>query len=223
MIRLTRLPLKQGVRSISGSVPRGMTFEGNTQDIAATPEQRIQRIFGGRLKGEPPKSTSRILTGGTKKIAGISVPEKPGQPDNCCMSGCVNCVWEIYNDDVRYWKQKRLEAAKNINGTDEVWPKDWDPPLDKLDMKNVPENLRLKKMEIDELQHKQKSVSSLFPKRKTPLPKSVIEAKRRNLANREQDKVITTSEDDGWDDIPVYIKAFAEFERTKKLRKKKTT
>ncbi|KAL3232238.1 hypothetical protein RNJ44_04154 [Nakaseomyces bracarensis] len=226
MIRLVRVNpyMRNGVRYLSESKPKRMTFEGNTEGIAATPEERMHRIFGGRLKGEPPKSTSRILTGGTKEIAGVAVPEKPGQPDNCCMSGCVNCVWELYNDDVRYWNTKRNEAAKKINETDEIWPKDWNPPLDKLELKNVPHNLRTRKMEIDEALNKQKSVASLFPKRTTPLPKAVQEAKNRNLAKKQHDKSSSVKssgfEADGWDDIPVYIKVFAEFERKRKLKKK---
>lgn len=102
-----------------------MTFEGNTQDISTSAEERMSTVFGGRLKGEPPKSTSRVLTGGMRKIAGVQVPAKPQEPDNCCMSGCVNCVWEIYSEDLRDWKHRRKEAAEKIKGTQEMWPKNW--------------------------------------------------------------------------------------------------
>ncbi|KAI8386355.1 related to UPF0651 protein YPL107W, mitochondrial [Nakaseomyces glabratus] len=207
------------MRRFSSCRKISMTFEGNTRGIAATPEERMQRIFGGRLKGEPPKSTSRILTGGSKLIAGVEVPEKPGQPDNCCMSGCVNCVWELYNDDVRYWKQKRNEAALKIRDSTEVWPSNWDPPLDKLEMKNIPPTLHGKKMKLEEdLAKQHQTVANLFPKRTNPLPKSVQQAKQRNLAKKIHTPV---EENDGWDDIPVYIKAFAEFERQRKLKKNK--
>lgn len=126
-----------------------MTFEGNTQDISTSVEERMTTVFGGRLKGEPPRSTSRVLSGGTKKIAGVQVPAKPQEPDNCCMSGCVNCVWEIYSEDLRDWKHRRKEAAEKIAGTKEKWPKDWNPPLGLLHMENVPVELREKKLEID--------------------------------------------------------------------------
>ena len=94
----------------STAVPR-MVFEGNTSDIETSEEERLTRVFGGRLKGEPPRSTSRIDVGSCRKIAGIDVPEKPKEPNNCCMSGCTNCVWELYNDDIRYWKRQRKLAA----------------------------------------------------------------------------------------------------------------
>lgn len=43
-------------------------------------------------------------------IAGITVPPKPEEPDNCCMSGCVNCVWEMYRDEMEEWAEKSAQA-----------------------------------------------------------------------------------------------------------------
>ncbi|KAI9168244.1 hypothetical protein H9P43_007616 [Blastocladiella emersonii ATCC 22665] len=41
-------------------------------------------------------------------------PMLPEAPDNCCMSGCINCVWNLYMDDfllqsrsLRAWHAKR--------------------------------------------------------------------------------------------------------------------
>lgn len=207
---------------------QGMLFEGNTKGIASTPEERMTRVFGGRLKGESPKSTSRIIVSQNKKIAGVDVPARPPLPDNCCMSGCVNCVWELYNDDVRYWKRLRKEAVKNISQTEDIWPEEWDPPLALLEMKNVPPNLRDRKVKLyKENIHEIKTredVKSLFPKRQSPLPKQVLQAKKRNTLLKEsqepQDELEDDEEDEGWADIPVYIKVFAEFERKKRLIKK---
>lgn len=209
-----------------------MTFEGNTEGLHGTPEERMTTVFGGRLKGEAPTSTSRILSGGAKVIAGVPVPAKPIEPDNCCMSGCVNCVWEIFNEDIRDWKRKRKLAASRIKGTNEVWPANWNPPLSLLSLKNVPESMKTEKIRLDKQAKEKKgqSTSSMFPARTEPLPKSVIEAKRRNALNhvkkaetKNKNEVQDTElEDDqeGWNDIPVYIRAFAEFERKKKQLKK---
>lgn len=30
-------------------------------------------------------------------VAGVRIPPKPLEPDNCCMSGCVNCTWFVKN------------------------------------------------------------------------------------------------------------------------------
>lgn len=71
------------------------------------------------------------------------------------------------------------------------------------------------------------SEASLFPKRKGPLPKSVLAAKRKNTALRhkhEQEEggagqyMVELDADEGWEDIPVYVKAFAEFETKKRLQ-----
>ncbi|KAJ1337941.1 Oxidoreductase-like protein [Microdochium nivale] len=43
-------------------------------------------------------------------IAGIRVPPRPDEPDNCCMSGCVNCVWDRYRDDMEEWAAMSLRA-----------------------------------------------------------------------------------------------------------------
>lgn len=203
-----------------------MTFEGNTEGLHGTEEERMTTVFGGRLKGEAPTSTSRILSGGTKFIAGVSVPAKPVEPDNCCMSGCVNCVWELFNEDIRDWKHQRKLAASRINSTDQIWPADWNPPLTLLNLKNVPESLKTEKIRLDKLasEAKGQTTASLFPARTTPLPKSVIEAKRKNALRHAKDAKAAQSkieeEEEGWQDIPVYIKAFAEFERKKKLLRK---
>lgn len=210
-----------------------MTFEGNTEGIHGSTEQRMSKIFGGRIKGEPPKSTSRILSGDSKIIAGTPVPSKPVEPDNCCMSGCVNCVWEMFSEDLRDWRRKRRIAAERIKGTDEIWPAHWSPPLPLLDLQNIPKSLRKEKINQDK--HRQesnsKSPASIFPKRTEPLPKTVLEAKARNAhlkkgasgepdVNKSEKNELLEDDQEGWNDIPVYIKAFAEFERKKKLMKR---
>ncbi|KAG4438476.1 hypothetical protein IFR05_006044 [Cadophora sp. M221] len=43
-------------------------------------------------------------------VAGVWVPPKPDEPDNCCMSGCVNCVWDRYGDELEEWAAARKEA-----------------------------------------------------------------------------------------------------------------
>lgn len=205
-------------RVFTSSQKRMMVFEGNIIGIESTPEERMKRVFGGRLKGEPPKSTSRVLFGGTRLIGGVMVPARPIEPDNCCMSGCANCVWEVFNDDIREWRGKRKEAASSITGTDEIWPKDWDPPLSWLDIENIPEKLKASKMQLEKAKKEKPDVASLFPKRKSPLPKSVVEAKERRLKlqQEKQDKIAEDEDEEGWNDVPVYIKAFAEFERNKR-------
>lgn len=47
-------------------------------------------------------------------IAGVLVPPKPEEPDNCCMSGCVNCVWELFREDLEEYAAKSKEARQKM-------------------------------------------------------------------------------------------------------------
>ena len=51
-------------------------------------EQRAKIVFGSRLTGPQRRE---VMKSKAEYIAGILVPPKPEEPDNCCMSGCVNC------------------------------------------------------------------------------------------------------------------------------------
>lgn len=74
-------------------------------------EQRIQKarvVFGSRLAG--PGLRRAEIDRKSILIAGVLVPPRPSEPDNCCMSGCVNCVWDQYRDEVEEWAAKSSEA-----------------------------------------------------------------------------------------------------------------
>lgn len=141
-------------------------------------------------------------------IAGVKVPDRPTEPDNCCMSGCVNCVWEQYNDDIREWRSKRNEAAKELNKTEEQWPSDFHPPLKVLEFKNVPKELRATKRKMAK-GTKKISSAAYFP--------TVGKPGAQNLEKKEEPPL----EDDGWDNVPVAFKAFAENEKRLKEKKEK--
>ncbi|CAI5759454.1 unnamed protein product [Candida verbasci] len=121
-------------------------FEGNYSiDTSISAEERIQKVFGGRIKGEDRKSSSRITRGEPKVIAGITVPSRPPEPDNCCMSGCINCVWELFEEDLKDWNEKRIEAAKKLVEKGGRWPEHFHAPLKHLNKENYPESIANKK------------------------------------------------------------------------------
>ncbi|KAF3986869.1 hypothetical protein FT663_04181 [Candidozyma haemuli var. vulneris] len=131
------------------------TFEGNYTLEDLSPEERIRKVFGGRIKGEERQSSSRMNVGQPRIIAGVTVPDKPKEPDNCCMSGCINCVWELYNDDVKDWNDRRKLAADKLKEQGGLWPADFYPPVKLLNKENIPEELARdpnaeKKSEVDE-------------------------------------------------------------------------
>ena len=51
----------------------------------------------------------------------ISKPSKPREPDpdECCGTGCVRCVWDIYNEAMERYtgEMKTWEALVGIQGT----------------------------------------------------------------------------------------------------------
>ena len=59
-------------------------------------------VFGSRLAG--PAQRRAEINALSRNVAGVLVPPRPEEPDNCCMSGCVNCVWDIYRDEMEEWE-----------------------------------------------------------------------------------------------------------------------
>ncbi|EOD46954.1 oxidoreductase-like protein [Neofusicoccum parvum] len=69
-------------------------------------------VFGSRLAGPTERKEKRDSE--SKLIAGVRVPPKPEEPDNCCMSGCVNCVWDVYGEDLEEWAAASAEAKARL-------------------------------------------------------------------------------------------------------------
>lgn len=57
--------------------------------------------------------TSKVSRGET--IAGVYVPPKPEEPDNCCMSGCVSCVMTTFLEDLEEWRDAKKAAAAALS------------------------------------------------------------------------------------------------------------
>lgn len=76
-------------------------------------QEQAKVIFGSRLAG-PAERAERLaqIRSKSKRVAGILVPPKPDEPDNCCMSGCVNCVWDRFRDEMEEWALANAEAER---------------------------------------------------------------------------------------------------------------
>jgi oxidoreductase family protein len=106
----------QAEPSTSKQPPALAAFEKTAAEKAAS-------IFGStesRLKKMEEYRQSK-----SSVIEGVTVPPKPQEPDNCCMSGCVNCVWERFREDMEDFKaataevQRRREAREaGVSGSE---------------------------------------------------------------------------------------------------------
>ncbi|KAF2834768.1 hypothetical protein M501DRAFT_1000016 [Patellaria atrata CBS 101060] len=75
--------------------------------------ERARIVFGSRLAG--PSERRAQLEAASTNIAGIMVPPRPTEPDNCCMSGCVNCVWDNYRDELEVWAAVSAQARARLD------------------------------------------------------------------------------------------------------------
>ncbi|KAK8022946.1 oxidoreductase-like protein [Apiospora marii] len=81
----------------------------------ATAQEKAKIIFGTRLAGPVERAEKlKALQNRSTLVAGVLVPPRPEEPDNCCMSGCVNCVWDQYRDDMGEWASANSEAEKRL-------------------------------------------------------------------------------------------------------------
>lgn len=84
-------------------------------ETTTSTQEKAKVIFGTRLAG-PVERAERLAQMRSKStiIAGVMVPPKPEEPDNCCMSGCVNCVWDLFRDEMEEWALANAEVEKRL-------------------------------------------------------------------------------------------------------------
>lgn len=83
---------------------------------------QIDLVFGKKASREASRAESLR---NARTIAGIKVPARPDEPTNCCMSGCIDCVWELYKEDLNDWKAKKREVYKALLAKPSLkWPQD---------------------------------------------------------------------------------------------------
>lgn len=78
---------------------------------------RARVVFGSRLAG--PQQQQRERERRWEWDACVEegrVPARPREPDNCCMSGCVNCVWDGYRVELEEWGERAARAARVARG-----------------------------------------------------------------------------------------------------------
>jgi hypothetical protein len=100
------------IQSVVKTVPPPPIPPSAERPLTGPEEQALkaQAIFGSRDPNEREAELKKAST----TIAGVLVPPKPEEPDNCCMSGCVNCVWDRFRDELEDWATASAEARKAL-------------------------------------------------------------------------------------------------------------
>ena len=94
----------------SSSSSSATTLPTFAQSGDATKEERARLLFGDMRSGGYEKHTSDKPDATWRTIHGVPIPPRPTEPDNCCMSGCMHCVWDDYRDDIEMWATRVTEA-----------------------------------------------------------------------------------------------------------------
>jgi hypothetical protein len=101
---MLKKPLAE-VQPLSHTTPEPPKEPPKTQKEETFAKARI--IFGSTTALAERKEE---IIKSSQNVAGVLVPLRPEEPDNCCMSGCVNCVWDMYRDEMEEWAERSAQA-----------------------------------------------------------------------------------------------------------------
>ena len=108
-------PAKRGRKPKESGKAKSVEPSSSSEAEPNGVQARARVVFGSRLVG-PAERAERLasIRQRSRLIAGVLVPPRPEEPDNCCMSGCVNCVWDRYRDEMEEWSGAHAEAERRL-------------------------------------------------------------------------------------------------------------
>lgn len=95
-------------------------FSFNHSELSTA--DRVKLVFGQLGSRQAARHKNGFI-----KIAGVKLSSRPEEPNNCCMSGCIDCVWELYKDELIEWKKTRNEVKQLLMEPSRLhidWPED---------------------------------------------------------------------------------------------------
>ncbi|CAH1793382.1 unnamed protein product, partial [Owenia fusiformis] len=95
-----------------------LTTKDDTQNIVTLSRSQLPETLSTKPDTDPPELQIYIHEGVSKLSTDDVVPGKgppPLPPEFCCMSGCANCVWIAYADELKdYYKDGGDKAKAEI-------------------------------------------------------------------------------------------------------------
>ncbi|KAL2047601.1 hypothetical protein N7G274_000643 [Stereocaulon virgatum] len=103
-------PHPVATKTISSTLPPAPPQPSSTAAPrpTTTPNPATKILFGRDADTSGPSPKARGLERAAKGL------ERPPEPDNCCMSGCVHCVWDAYREEVEGWAAARRQRDSDV-------------------------------------------------------------------------------------------------------------
>ncbi|KZV68333.1 hypothetical protein PENSPDRAFT_582524 [Peniophora sp. CONT] len=100
------------------------TKEALTDQLADTDHVRSSTVLDLAQDNQP-----RRVVKPTRTFHGLIIPDKPSEPeaDECCMSGCAVCVYDLYDESLQSYKeslQSIRASLTKMNVPESDWPAD---------------------------------------------------------------------------------------------------